>query len=238
MCKGLGVNQTLEPMWHEEHVLSIPNAIQITVVVPLKIGFQKLLMYNLVLIHFESPCTIDCVYLLSCNPLHVRYGQRSYNFRKRWIRKSKIKWPHLFKGLIIEGNLAFCSLWHSAGKELSSYETHQEMDYDNFLSLGIPGTVNFACLRSCRVRSRPLVWIWTRYLKAFPEQSGHVYFHLLYVTTDAMPFFKSINFFDTIINYFIGTFLWPYKLLKIETIFYSPSSFPYALLSTEYIVSS
>lgn len=51
------------------------------------------------------------------------------------------------------------NLWHSAGKELSSYETHQEMDYNNFLSLEIPGTVNFACFRSCRVRSRPLVWM-------------------------------------------------------------------------------
>ena len=68
MCKGPGVNQTLEPMWHEEHVLSIPSAIQTTVVVPLKIGFQKLLMCNLVLIHFESPCTINCVYFLSGNP--------------------------------------------------------------------------------------------------------------------------------------------------------------------------
>ena len=51
------------------------------------------------------------------------------------------------------------NLWYSAGKELSSYETHQEMDYNNFLSLEILGTVNFSCLRSCRVRSRPLVWM-------------------------------------------------------------------------------
>ena len=69
MCKGPGVNQTLEPMWHEEHVLNIPKAIQLTVVVSLNIGFEKLLMYKLVLIHFKSPCTVAVsTRYLSCNP--------------------------------------------------------------------------------------------------------------------------------------------------------------------------